>query len=244
MAEVRSAERDSLLPSGTPCRGGSDGERERLLARLIELEREAQAARTSTYLAHDVANHLTTLLRAAEAGLGSEEPGVPKAALAEVLGTGRRIHDSLEALESFRLGRTGGPQTLPVAPVVEAVRRIAEPAARSQGVDLLILGTTSLRVTVDPALLEQALVALVLEAVRASACGGGRVVFSAVEAPDGSVRFSVRDTGSCTGCDAECDAPGEGFCEAESIASCLGATLHREPYAAGTRVDLELRPPG
>lgn len=248
MAEARASGKHPLLPFPQPSaerRGPRSEEHERLAERLVDLEREARAARTSSHLVHDVANRLGSVLGAAERALASGDPEELRAACAEILAAGRCIQVSLEEFESFRLRRPGPAQTVPAGAVVDAVRRLVEPAARSQGVTFFAACATASRVTADPALLEQALVATVLEALRAAADGGGRVVLSAFDTACGLVRFSVRDTGSETGPVPSADAPSEapdGLWVVAEIAERLEARFHRESGSAGTRVDLDLAP--
>jgi len=264
MSEARAAAKHPLLPFPSPQPDASSTEeddRKHLIARLVDLEREARAARTAALLAQDVANRLATLLGAAERGLDAADPahmgpaGNPDAgaaasralecareALREVLAQGRCIHAEVEEFESFRRRRPGPATTVAAGEAIDSVRRLVEPAARAQGVTFLAVCATTARVTADTALLEQALVAMALEALRAAARGGGRVVLSASDTTCGLVRFSVRDTGAEGATADAAQETGDGLWVVAEIAGRLDARFSRACGEVGTRVDLDLTP--
>lgn len=228
-------------------------ERRKLVDHVVRLEGIAQAGLMTAGLAHDLANQITGVMGAAElALLRGDEPAL-RDGLTAVLAHGARMHDTMEAFLAFVRRRESRVRVFSVPDLADAVLRLVQPVARAEGVSILRTVATSSQVRADRLLLEQAVVNLLLNAIRAASAGGGRVALSACDGPDDRVRISVRDTGTgippairerlfepfVTG-NAESGGHGLGLYVVRQVVEHYGGRVEVESTAAGTRIDLDL----
>lgn len=229
-----------------------EDERARLLDHVLHLERVSHAGLMTSGLTHDLLNQLTAVLGTAEVSLLREHPDALREGLRGVLEHGGRMHETVEAFLSFVRRREHRVRLVPVAEVIESVQQLVQPVARSEGVVLLSTVSTHAAVRADRQLLEQAIVNVLLNGLRAAASGGGRVVLSAIDAEGGRVRICVRDTGPgirdevrarlfqpfVTG-HGESGGHGLGLFVVRQVVDRYGGNVAIDTSAAGTRVDLE-----
>lgn len=230
-----------------------EAERERLLDHLRHVDRVAQAGLMTAGLAHDLANQVTAVAGSAELALLHATPDAVREGLDGVLQHARRMHDTIEAFLAFMRHREHRVRVLPVAELIDAVQRLVAPIARADGVVVLTSAPRAVLVRADRQLLEQALVNLVFNAVRAASEGGGRVTLTAATPAPGRVRISVRDTGGgipedvrahlfepfVTG-NAETGGHGLGMYVVRQIVEHYGGTIDVDSGPAGTRIDVDL----
>jgi two-component system sensor histidine kinase HydH len=226
-------------------------ERDALREQLLELQRAAEAGLLTGGLAHDLANQLTTLMGGAELALMQGHPEALRDGLRGAMKQGARMHETVDAFLEFVRRREGRARVFAVAELMEALGRLVEPVARSEGVDFITTCATHASLA-DRQLMEQVLVNLTMNALRAAASGAGRVVVSAVGA-DGRVRFSVRDTGRGIRADVQArlfqpfatghannGGTGLGLYVARKIVQRHGGTIEVESSPSGTRVEVDL----
>lgn len=230
-----------------------EAERSRLIEHVMHLERVAHAGLMTSGLTHDLLNQLTGVLGAAEIGLMHGHPEALREGLRSVLSHAGRMNETMDAFLSFVRRREHRVRLVPVGDVVESVRQLLQTAARAESVVLLSTVASHASVRADRQLLEQAVVNVVLNAIRAAARGGGRVVLTAADGPDDRVRISVRDTGPgiredvrgrlfepfVTG-HAESGGNGIGLFVVRQVVERYGGVVAVETSAAGTRIDLDL----
>lgn len=228
-------------------------ERGLLLEEVLHLQRVAQAGLMTSGLAHDLANQLTTVMGGAEVALADEDPESLRDGLRDVLDAAARMHETTDAFLAFVRRREHRVRPFAVAEALENVRRLVEPVARGEGVACLATCTSRAEVRADRQLIEQALVNLLLNAIRAAATGGGRVVLSVCDADPKVARFSVRDTGPgiaehvqrrlfepfATGCAQE-GGTGLGLYVVRQVAERYRGRVSADTSAAGTRIDFDL----
>lgn len=259
MSEAHAMSRGPFLPFGESADAlrarvrQIEQERTFLVEEVLHLQRVAQAGLMTSGLAHDIANQLTTVMGSAEFALGHDDPGALDAGLRDVLAAAARMHETTDAFLAFVRRREHRVRPFAVAEALENVRRLVEPVARGDGVACLATCTSHAEVRADRQLVEQALVNLLLNAIRAAASGGGRVVISACDADPRIVRFSVRDTGPgiaddvrrrlfepfATGC-AQQGGTGLGLYIVRQIAERYRGRVSADTSAAGTRIDMDL----
>lgn len=230
-----------------------EAEKAQLAEQVLHLERVAQVGLMTSGLAHDLVNQLTGVLGTAELALMRGHPASLREGLDGVLVHAGRMHDTVEAFLSFVRRREHRVRYVAAAEVVDAVQRLVQPVARSESVALLSTASTAGQVRADRQLLEQAVVNLVLNAVRAAAHGGGRVSLTVADGAPGRVRFSVRDTGPgipdsvrthlfepfVTDHGDGGGGHGLGLYVVRQVAERYGGRIEVESSAAGTRIDLD-----
>ncbi|MCE9635922.1 MAG: HAMP domain-containing histidine kinase [Planctomycetes bacterium] len=236
-----------------------EAERARLTEQVLHLERVAQVGLMTSGLAHDLVNQLTGVLGTAELALMRAHPSALREGLDGVLVHAGRMHDTVDAFLSFVRRREHRVRYVSAAEVVDAVQRLVQPVARSEGVVLLSTAATTRQIRADRQLLEQAVVNLVLNAVRAASRGAGRVSLTAVDGAEGRVRFSVRDAGPgipesvrsrlfepfvTDHGDGDENGHGGGghglgLYVVRQVAERYGGRIDVESSAAGTRIDLD-----
>jgi signal transduction histidine kinase len=228
-------------------------ERERLLQEVLHLQRVTQAGLMTSGLAHDLANQMTTVMGGAELALMQGHPEALRKGLRDVLEGSCRVHDTVDAFVSFVRRREHRVRPFFVSESITGVQRLVEPMARGEGVACLATCTSRAQICADRQLVEQALVNLMLNAIRAAAKGGGRVVLSVSDTDHGVARFSVRDTGPgiledirrrlfepfATGSAGE-GGTGLGLYIVRQVAERFRGRIAVETSAAGTRIDLDL----
>ncbi len=164
-----------------------------------EMERAQQLATVgelASGIAHEIRNPLTGVLGALELALKDlASPDAARPLLEEAQEQLRRIEATTTQL--LRYARPPELREVPVDPnsLVERAARIVEPQARSAGVKLALeLSEVESVVRVDPELMVQVLVNLMLNGSDAMGEGGQLTVWVARHPPD--VWIGVRDTGS------------------------------------------------
>lgn len=238
-----------------------EAERRQLVEHVLHLERVAQVGLMTSGLAHDLANQLVGVMGAAELGLMQGDPHALRDGLSSVLGHAGRMHDTLDAFLAFVRRGEDRMRVFPVAGLVDAVQGLVQPFARSESVTVLSTASTGACVLADRQLLEQVVVNVLLNAVRAAAKGGGRVALSATDASAKEkdrnagrrVRISVRDTGSgipdeirahlfepfVTG-NAHSGGHGLGLYVARQVVERYGGRIEVDTSPVGTRIDIDL----
>lgn len=234
-------------------------ERRRLVDHALQLERIVQVGLMTSGLAHDLTNQLMSVMGAAELAAMRDDPDALRGGVRHVLEQAARMHDTLDAFLSFVRRHEHRVRVFPVAEAIDAVQRLVQPAARSECVTLLSTAATKACIRADRQLVEQALVNLLLNAIRAAADGGGRVALTATETVSGEpraqrrVRLSVRDTGRgipdavrerlfqpfVTG-HAESGGHGLGLYVVRQVVEHYGGRLEVDSTASGTRIDVDL----
>lgn len=168
-------------------------ERELLVARMAEHEREAVLGRLAATLAHEVRNPLAGVLASIDT---LRKFGEQPQARAEALDFMERGMKALEEVANATLATyrppsdsdVFGPQDL------HDVERLVEPQARRQGVALEVQSSLGEPVTVAGNEVRQVLLNLLLNAVKASA-PGSRVTLRCEPQPE-FLRLEVEDRGS------------------------------------------------
>jgi signal transduction histidine kinase len=234
-------------------------DRRKILEHALQLERIVQVGLMTSGLAHDLTNQLMSVMGAAELAVMRDDPESLRGGVRHVLEHATRMHDTLDAFLSFVRRHEHRVRVFPVAEAIDAVQRLVQPAARSECVTLLSTAATRACVRADRQLLEQALVNLLMNAVRAAASGGGRVALTATETVSAEprsarrVRISVRDTGTgmpesvrerlfqpfVTG-HAESGGHGLGLYVVRQVVEHYGGRVEVDSTASGTRVDIDL----
>ncbi len=228
-------------------------ERDALRGEVIGLQRVAEAGLLTGGLAHDLRNQLTAFLGAAELALMQGHSDALREGLRATMRQGWRMHETVDAFVQFVQRREGRARVFEVKESMDGLERLVDPVARGEGVEFLQSCATRASLCADRQLLEQVLVNLSMNAVRAAASGGGRVIASAVDGEDGFVRITVRDTGPgiredvrrrlfqpfATG-HAASGGTGLGLYVAQQIVQRWGGTIRIETSGTGTRVDVDL----
>jgi signal transduction histidine kinase len=230
-----------------------EAECERLREEVVSLQRVAEAGLLTGGLAHDLENQLTALLGSAELALMQGNPDALRDGLRAGMRQGIRMHETVDAFLHFVRRREGRSRVFEVADPMEALERLLQPVARAQGVEFLASCSTRSSLCADRQLLEQVLVNLAMNAVRAAGTGGGRVVASATDGPEGTVRFTIRDTGPGIRADvkdrlfepfatghAHSGGTGLGLYVARQIVHRYGGTIRVDTATTGTRVEVDL----
>lgn len=228
-------------------------ERDQLRMQVLQMQRQAQGGLITGGLAHDLMNQLTQLMGSAELGLAGGSSDAQQEALHQTLRHGRRIQETVDAFLNFIRSREQRIRDVPVPELIEGVMRLIQPVARAAGVRLLHGYASRTAVRADRQLLEQVLVNLGMNAIRAAAQGAGRVMLSATDTPDDGVRICIRDTGPGIRPDvrerlfrpfvtthAEQGGTGLGLYLARQIVQRYGGTIRCDTSCAGTRMDVEL----
>jgi signal transduction histidine kinase len=234
-------------------------ERDALREEVLTLQRFAEAGLLTGGLAHDLANQLTTLMGAAEIALMQGHPEALREGLRAGMRQGCRMHETVDAFLEFVRRREGRSRVFAVKESMEALERLIQPVARSHGVEFLSSCVTRASLLADRQLLEQVLVNLSMNAVRAAGAGGGRVFATVVDGPEGpsgsgeTVRFTIRDTGPGIRADvkdrlfqpfatghAHSGGTGLGLYVARQIVQRYGGTIRLESSPRGTSVDVDL----
>jgi signal transduction histidine kinase len=228
-------------------------ERDALVEQVLELQRVGEAGLLPGGLAHDLRNQLTTLLGGAELALMQGHPEALREGLHAGMRQGWRMHETVDAFVQFVRRREGRTRVFPVRESMDALGRLVDPVARAEGVSFLQSCATRASLCADRQLLEQVLVNVTMNAVRAATMGSGRVVASATDGPDGFVRFTIRDTGPgirddvrarlfqpfATGHSAS-GGTGLGLYVARQIVQRYGGTICVHSAPTGTRVEIDL----
>ena len=234
-----------------------EAERARLAEQVLHLERVAHVGLMTSGLAHDLLNQVTAMLGTAELARMMGDPDSLRDGIDGVAEHARRMHETVEAFLDFVRRREGRVRDVPLSEVAAQVQRLVEPVARSKGVALLSVCPTHATVRADAQLLEQVVVNLVMNAVRAAAEGGGRVFLSATDGRPGRVRLTVRDTGPgmpaavlarlfepFVSGHGDSGGHGLGLYVARQIVDRLGGRICVESGASGTRIDVDLAASG
>ena len=230
-----------------------ESEREALLQQVLHLQRVAQGGLLTAGLSHDVLNQLTSLMGAAELALMQGYAGALREGLHASLRHGYRMHETVDAFLSFVRRREHRVRVFPVQDALENLQRLVERVARAEGVLLLQSCTTRASIRADRQLVEQVLVNLALNGVRAAAAGSGRVVISATDSDVGTVLIAVRDTGTGIREDVqrrlfqpfvtaheEEGGTGLGLYVVRQVVQRYGGNITVESSSAGTRIEVEL----
>ena len=230
-----------------------EAERDALVEQVIELQRAAESGLLTAGLAHDIENQLTALMGAAELAMMQGDPESMREGLRGSLRHGWRVHETVDAFLQFVRRRECRERVFAVREAMDSIERLLGPVARAKGVDLVQSCATNASICADRQLVEQVLVNLAMNALRAASGGAGRVVLSATDDRDGFVRFAVRDTGPgirpevmarlfqpfATG-HASSGGTGLGLYIVRQIVQRYGGTVRVDSSAAGTRIEVDL----
>lgn len=164
--------------------------------RLIESERLTTVGQLAAQLAHNLRNPLASIRAAAQ--VTSKRSGLDeytKARLDEIIATADRLNRWVTGLTEFLRPHSAQLEVADVVPVLEHVREAvaAELAAKEVSFSLEA-PAGGLRCPHEPASLEQALVAAVVNGIEASPVGG-RIV-ARVERDGATCRISIIDRGA------------------------------------------------
>jgi two-component system, NtrC family, sensor kinase len=228
-------------------------ERDALREQIFELQRAAEGGLLTGGLAHDLSNQLTTLMGSAELALMQGHPDALREGLNVSMRQGRRIHETVDAFLQFVRRREGRARVFEVKSVMESLDRLVQPVARAEGVEFLESCATRASICADRQLIEQVLVNLSMNAVRAASVGAGKVMASATDGAPGFVRITVRDTGLGFRSDikerlfqpfatghAGSGGTGLGLYVARQIVQRCGGTIQVESSPSGARVEVDL----
>ena len=230
-----------------------EAERDEMRAQVAELQRAAEAGLLTGGLAHDLLNQLTALLGTAELSIQQGYPEALREGLRAAMRQGWRMHETVDAFLAFVRRREGRERVFAVSDAMDALGRLVEPVARAQCVEFMQTCSTRARLLADRQLVEQALVNLAMNGVRAASAVGGRVVVGATDGTDGFVRITVRDTGNgiredvrrrlfqpfATGHRAT-GGTGLGLYVVQQVVQRCGGTVSVETGSAGTRFEVLL----
>lgn len=168
-------------------------DRERLAQRLAERERAATLGRLAATVAHEVRNPLAGMLNAVETARTFGEDQAEREEALEVVERGlqqiRRVVSSTLAMH-----RDSGPSAPLAAPDLEDLRVLVGPEAARRGVQLAWRVTLPEPFPVDAALLRQAVLNLLLNAIAATPAGCQAGLEAMVE-EDGWLAIAVDDAG-------------------------------------------------
>lgn len=171
---------------------GAAREREALIARMADQEREAVLGRLSATLAHEVRNPLAGVLTAIDTLRRFGDRPEARGEALDFVERGLRVIGGVvdATLATHRPpeeGRGFGPRDL------EDVQRLLAPQARHAGVDIVLESTLAHSVPLAGGEVRQVLMNLVLNAIQASS-PGARVTLRCEPGPD-HVRLEVIDHG-------------------------------------------------
>lgn len=222
-------------------------EREALITRLAEQEREAVLGRLSATLAHEVRNPLAGVLTAVDTLRRFGDRPEARAEALDFMERGLRVLGGVvdATLATHRPGEGAlafGPQDL------EDVRRLLAPQARQAGVALALDSTLDRTVPLAGGEVRQVLLNLLLNAIHASV-GGARVTLRC-EARANHLWLEVRDEGvglpeplAASLERGEAPAPGAGLGVAvvvRLVQRLRGRVTVQAHSGRGTRIALEL----
>jgi signal transduction histidine kinase len=258
LSNARAARANLMLPFGADDSLRArirelEQERDALAEQVLELQRVAEGGFLTGGLAHDLRNQLTALLGASELALMQGHQEALREGLHAGMRQGWRMHETVDAFVQFVRRREGRSRVFAVRESMEALSRLVEPVARAEGVSFLQTCATRASLCADRQLLEQVLVNVTMNAVRAAALGAGRVVASATDGADGFVRFTIRDTGPGIRDDVKArlfqpfatghshsGGTGLGLYVSRQIVQRYGGTICVHTSPAGTRVEIDL----
>ncbi len=178
-------------------------------ARRLQMARAEQLATVGEMaagLAHEIRNPVAGVKAAVEvlaSQLPSDDP--KRSILRESAGELNRVDEVIKSLLNFARPRPPEPKTADLNQLVREAAMLTSPQAAVEHVEILFEPRESVPpIWVDPAMLRQVLVNLILNAVQAMAgCEAGSIVVS-TDVCDGQVLCRVRDSGAgVTSADAE-----------------------------------------
>jgi two-component system C4-dicarboxylate transport sensor histidine kinase DctB len=198
-----------------------EAERERLWSWIFHLERLGQAGLMAGGLAHDARNFLTGIAATCQTASLSDDPEKHRATLAQADVLARRAAEMMSVFLAFASRSSRGPASCRLDAVLDDVQRFGAATLGRSRVRLERRVAPDLHVVGERTLLLQALLNLVVNAVKAIGDAPGRVVVESRREGD-RVVLDVSDDGPgipeavraslfapfVTGCPGGQDAPG------------------------------------
>ncbi|MBP0481603.1 PAS-domain containing protein [Sagittula salina] len=164
-------------------------------AALQQTRRREMAAQLTSGLAHDFSNLLTIILGHHAKLARLDLPHDATASVTATLQAARRGGRLLERIADITSPRTWQPQPLRLTPFLEDLRTLATPTL-PEGLDIALDDATTGPLMVDPGLLQDALLNLVLNATHACAGHGApHITLAAREVQGTWLEITVSDTG-------------------------------------------------
>lgn len=165
----------------------------RMQAEMVRSQSLAALGEMSATVAHEVKNPLAAISGPLQILADDLKPGHPhKELMEEILGQVRRLDRTVRGLLAFSRPTTPVKQTIEFGEFVERIGRLA--GEQGRGVEVAYEGSPGLTLSADPALMEQVLWNLFLNAADAMK-GGGRIRVNARETAD-LVELTVEDSGA------------------------------------------------
>lgn len=191
----------AVSPASAECLGlegrleALERERRDLWSWVFHLERLAQSGLMAGGLAHDTRNLLAAVSGHCQLALRDEaEPDV-KENLAKAIDLAHKAAKAVAVFLTFARGHTRAAEVCTLADVVGDALRFLEPVLRGSSVRIALSFEPGLRARCEPTLLLQALVNLVLNAVRALGDRPGRIDVLGRAGPGENVTIDVADDG-------------------------------------------------
>ncbi len=164
--------------------------------RLVEQERLAAIGEVASSVAHNIRNPLASLRAAAQAALPDFQENDPnRARLEEMIATvdalNRWLRELLMVSQPIALQR----QPVEVRAIVERVLTVMQPAIGRRGIHVAVEQNGDCRICVDAPRVEQALLAVVDNAVEASPAAGEVHIAAQSDATGEWIDLTVQDAG-------------------------------------------------
>lgn len=169
-------------------------ERDELWHRVLHLERLAQAGMMAGGLVHDTGNMLAAISGNSQLALATLPAETSNVHLTQSVELCRRAHAGLKAYLLFAKGHLRGASTCAVGDVLVDAGRFLSPTLKRGKVTLSVHAEGALSAACEPTLLLQAIVNLLLNAVKAIGDADGRIELSGRLHQD-FVEIDVKDDG-------------------------------------------------
>lgn len=150
-------------------------ERDELWHRVLHLERLAQAGMMAGGLVHDTGNMLAAISGNSQLALATLPVDTSNVHLSQSVELCRRAHAGLKAYLMFAKGHLRGASTCAVGDVLADAQRFLSPTLKRGKVTLSVHAEGTLNAACEPTLLLQAIVNLLLNAVKAIGDADGHV---------------------------------------------------------------------
>jgi signal transduction histidine kinase len=171
-------------------------ERRDLWGWVFHLERLAQSGLMAGGLAHDTRNLLAAVSGHCQLALRDEMPTEVQDNLKKAIDLANKAAKAVAVFLTFARGHARAAEVCTLGDVVSDALRFLDPVLRTSPVRVELAFAPGLRARCEPTLLLQALVNLVLNAVRAIGDRPGRIeVRGAAGGPGGAVTIDVADDG-------------------------------------------------
>src|SRR6185436_15715088 len=163
-------------------------------AEIVRTQRLAALGEMAATVAHEVKNPLAAISGPLQILADDLKPGDPnKELMKEILGQVRRLDGTVQGLLAFARPTTPRKQPIPLHNFVDRIARISGEHKLGPGIRIRQEGPADLELSADPALLEQVVWNLFLNAAEAMKGTGEIVVTTA--AAGGMVDLGVADSG-------------------------------------------------